>query len=210
LTGLAVLLCCASGCAARFGEKTTTGAVEAMNTAVAPKEGQRPAEAVAERVVKGAVQELSDPAEVARLQAVARAAADTFRTSLTEGLVRDLGQTAKGPLGDAMTAVARRASSEAVQSAVQSAVALLTAPCDETDPTCLDRRVADLSDRVAVSFAAGVRRSLGVPALIAAFLAGVGCVLFALGVWSVWRSWRRTGRGRRQPVLDTDSGAAPA
>ena len=58
------LACCASGCAARFGKSATQGALNSLADGVDAAPGQRPAEAIAGRAVKGAVAELSAPEQV--------------------------------------------------------------------------------------------------------------------------------------------------
>ena len=185
---LLLLLVLAPACAHHMGGQTTKGALNAFAESVEAEPGQRPAEAIAGRAVNGALTELSQPAQQERLDAVMGGAADAFRSRIAEGLIADLGRAGDGPLADSMVATTERAAAGAARGVMTA----LLAGCDQKDPSCVDRRVSDLSMLAAVAFTDGVKRSLAVPALAIAFAAGAGMVLFLVGLW-------RLSRGAREP-----------
>ena len=201
-----------SGCAHRMGSRSTAGALAELDRRVEPEPGQTVAETVARRATRGIVDELNQPAQRERIDEVLTSAADGFRGAMSEGLTDDLGADGDGPLARSIVALAERSATRATQGAMTA----LLAGCDPQNPNCLDRRVSDLSTRVAVAFVDGVKQSLRSVALVVAFLAGAATVL-VLGV--LWRLARRTtDRGgsrsdkpRRAPVEPSAVGArAPA
>jgi hypothetical protein len=174
-----------SGCAHGIGSRSTAGALAEINRHVEPEPGQTAAETVARRATRGIVDELNQPQQRERIDEVMTSAADGFRGAMTEGLADDLGADAGGPLAQSIIALAERSATRATQGAMTT----LLAPCDPQSPTCLDRRVSDLSTRAAVAFVDGVKQSIRSVALAIAFLAGAATVL-VLGV--LWRLARRT------------------
>ena len=64
--------------------------------------------------------------------------------------------TRDGPLAQSIVALAERSATRATHGAMTA----LLAGCDPQNPTCLDRRVSDLSTRAAVAFVDGVKQSL--------------------------------------------------
>jgi len=205
-------LATSSACAHRMGSQTTSGALSELERQVAPEPGQRPAETVARRATRGVIGELNEPEQKKRMDAVMTNAADSLRGALTQGLTDDLGDDGEGPLAQSITALAERSAARAAQGAMTA----MLAGCDPETPTCIDRRVADLSTRAAVAFIDGVKRSLGFAALAIAFLAGAATVL-VLGV--LWRLARRSndsggsrsGKRGRSPAPPPAMGArAPA
>src|SRR5581483_11859962 len=174
-----------SGCAHRMGSQSTAGALAEINRHVEPEAGQTAAETVARRATRGIVDELNQPAQRDRIDQVMTSAADGFRGAMTEGLTDDLGADADGPVAQSIVALAERSAARATRGAMTT----LLASCDPQSPTCLDRRVSDLSTRAAVAFVDGVKQSLRSVALAIAFLAGAATVL-VLAV--IWRLLRRT------------------
>jgi hypothetical protein len=173
------------GCAHRAGSQSTAGALAAINRHVEPEPGQTAAETVARRATRGIVDELSQPSQRERIDEVVTNAADGFRGAMTEGLTDDLGADGDGPLAQSIVALAERSATRATQGVMTT----LLAACDPQDPTCLDRRVADLSKSAAIAFVDGVKHSLRFPALAISFLAGAASIL-VLG--ALWRLARRT------------------
>jgi len=174
-----------SGCAHRVGGQSTAGAIAELNRQVQPEPGQTAGETVTRRATRAIVDELNQPQQREGINEVVTGAADSFRGTMTEGLTDDLGADANGPLAQSIVALAERSAMRATQGAMTA----MLATCDPHDPSCLDRRVSDLSTRAAVAFVDGVKQSLRSVALAIAFLAGAATVL-VLGV--LWRLLRRT------------------
>ena len=183
-------------CAHRMGEQSTSGALSSFAAGVDAAPGERPAEAVARRAVEGAVTELSQPEEQARINAVMTGAADSFQSALTQGLTGDLGAHGDGPLAQSLAGTMERAAAGATRGAMET----LLATCDPQDPHCLDRRISELSAQAATAFVGGVTRSLGLAPLVVAFAAGAGSVLLLGALWWLLRGGnepRSTRRDRR-------------
>jgi hypothetical protein len=200
------LLSC--GCAHRVGSQSTAGALAEINRHVEPEPGQTAAETVARRATRGIVDELNQPAQKQRLDEVMANAADGFRGALSEGITGDLGTDADGPLAQSIVALAERSAARAAHGAMTT----MLAGCDPQNPTCLDRRVTELSTRAAAAFVDGVKQSLRNVVLVTAFLAGAATVLFLSALWRLARRSRDPGgsrsdkRGRSvavPPALDT-------
>ncbi len=179
------LLLALSGCAHHVGRQTTSGALAELQEQVGAEPGQRPAEAVARRATNGVIDELSEPEQKERMDALMANAADSLRGALTRGLTGDLGTDGDGPLAQSLAATAERSAA----SAAHGAMTTMLAGCDPEDPTCLDRRVTDLSTRAAVAFVDGVKHSLGLAALAIAFGAGAASVLLLGVLWRLARRW---------------------
>jgi len=195
-----------------MGSQSTAGALAEINRHVEPEPGQTAAETVARRATRGIVDELNQPQQRERIDAVMTSAADGFRDAMTEGLTDDLGADGNGPLAQSIVALAERSATRATK----GAMTVLLAGCDPQNPACLDRRVTDLSTRAAIGFVEGMKHSLAVPALVIAFLAGAATVL-VLGV--LWRLARRTTdpggsrrdkRARPTPAPSAVGARAPA
>jgi hypothetical protein len=110
-----------------------------------------------------------------RVELLAESTATAVRTSLSEGLVSDLGSQGHGPLAASLSATAHHAAA----AATDGALARLLPGCTAQDPECLDRRVAELSHDAAAGFMRGVREAIETTALILAFVAGLGCATIA-------------------------------
>lgn len=130
------------------------------------------------------------------MKAIVDQAANSFRATLTSGLTSDLGSTGSGPLAESISATLEQASQRATRAARTS----LLATCDLSDPSCLDRRVSDLGERVARSFTDGLKRSIGIPALIASFVLGALTVLFLAALWVTGKRFWASRRAHRRPI----------
>jgi hypothetical protein len=202
----------ALGCARQAGSRAAGGAMDTVREKVEQEAapGEAPMQTIAGRAVDGAITHLTSPQNVAAVQRVVQAATSqavksaldaasqpvlgtgigrvellveetttALRTSLSEGLVSDLGRDGHGPLGASLSATARNAAA----SATDGALVRLLPTCTADDPDCLDRRLAELSYDAAAGFMRGVRDSIEVGALIAAFLAGLAvATIVALAV----------------------------
>lgn len=197
----------APGCAHRMGSQSTAGAIAEINRHVEPEPGQTAAETVARRATRGIVDELNQPQQREQIDEVMSSAADGFRDAMTAGLTDDLGANAGGPLAQSLVALAERSATHATQGAMTA----LLATCDPQSPTCLDRRVSDLSNRAAVAFVDGVKQSLRSVALAISFLAGAATVLVLGTLWWLLRrtrdssgshSHKRAPAPARPPALD--------
>jgi hypothetical protein len=193
------LLLIVSGCAHHVGRQSTSGALAELEAQVAPEPGQTPAEAVARRATNGVINELSEPEQKERMDAMMAGAADSFHGALTRGLTDDLGANGDGPLAQSFAALAERSAARAAHGAMTT----MLAGCDPEDPTCLDRRVTDLSTRAAVAFVDGVKRSLGLTALAIAFGAGAASMLLLSALWRLTRRLSDSSGGRRRAERPT-------
>ena len=202
-----------SGCAHRVGSRSTAGALAEINRHVEPEPGQTAAETVARRTTRAMVDELNQPQQRERIDEIMTNAVDGFRDAVTEGLAEDLGPDAQGPLAQSIVALAERSAARATHGAMTT----MLAGCDPQNPTCLDRRVADLSNRAAVAFVDGVKQSLRSVALAIAFLAGAVTVLVLGGFWRLLRrtsdssgshSHKRAPAPTRPPALDASATAS--
>lgn len=197
-----------SGCAHRVGSQSTAGALAEINRHVEPEPGQTAAETVARRATRGIVDELNQPQQRERIDEVMAHAADGFRGALSEGITGDLGTEADGPLAQTIIALAERSAARATHGAMTT----MLAGCDPQNPTCLDRRVTELSTRAAAAFVDGVKQSLRNVVIVTSFLAGAVTVLVLSALWRLARRARDPGgsrsdrRGRSvavPPALDT-------
>jgi hypothetical protein len=197
-----------SGCAHQVGSRSTAGALAEINRHVEPEPGQTAAETVARRATRGIVDELNQPPQKQRIDEVMASAADGFRGALSEGITGDLGADADGPLAESIVALAERSATRAAHGAMTT----LLAGCDPQNPTCLDRRVTELSTRAAAAFVDGVKHSLRNVVIVTAFLAGAATVLVLGILWRLAKRSRDPGgsrsdkRGRSvavPPALDT-------
>jgi len=206
------LLMATFGCAHRVGGQSTAGALAEINRHVDPEPGQTAAETVARRATRGIVDELNQPQQRKRIDEVMANAADGFRGALSDGVTGDLGADADGPLARSIVALAERSATRAAHGAMTT----LLAGCDPQNPTCLDRRVSDLSTRAAAAFVDGVKHSLRNVVLVTAFLAGAATVLVLSALWHLARRSRDPGgsrsdkRGRSVAVPGTLDARAPA
>jgi hypothetical protein len=201
---LLVLMAAGAGCARHVASQVTSGALESLDKPKGSQEdtdGGRPSEQIASHAVEAAVAKLSSPEQMAELRRVAAAAAEAaveralqtalegepspvdrlaaeaaggFRESLSSGLAGDLGE--RGPLATSISGTVRLAAA----SATDGAVGRLFPGCTAGDSACLERRLAALSEEAAFGFGAGLKKSLGLPALVLAFLAGAAATLMVL------------------------------
>jgi hypothetical protein len=197
-----------AGCAHHVGSRSTAGAIAELNRHVEPEPGQTAAETVARRATRGIVDELNQPQQRERIDEVMASAADGFRGALSDGITGDLGAEADGPLAQSIVALAERSAARATHGAMTT----MLAGCDPQNPTCLDRRVTELSTRAAAAFVDGVKQSLRNVVIVTAFLAGAMTVLILGALWRLARRSRDPGgsrsdkRGRSvavPPALDT-------
>jgi hypothetical protein len=201
-----------AGCAHRVGSQSTRGAMAEINRQVGPEPGQSAAETVARRTTRAMVDELNQPTQRERIDEILTNATDGVRGAMTQGLAEDLGADADGPLAQSIAALAERSATLATRGAMTT----LLAGCDPQNPTCLDRRVSDLSTRAAVAFVDGVKQSLRSVALVIAFLAGAATVLVLGLLWFLARRTtdpsgsRRDKRGRSAPAPSAVGARAPA
>src|SRR4029079_4933052 len=134
---------------------------------------QRVAAAAAAAAVDRAFEKTlaGSPSPVERLAAEA---AGGFRASLASGLASDLGEN--GPVSTSVSGAVRLAAA----SATDGAVGRIFPGCTPDDTDCLHRRVAALSQEAAAGFGIGLKRSLGIGALVLAFLAGAVVTLMVM------------------------------
>jgi hypothetical protein len=193
-----------AGCARHAASQVTAGALSSIEKGVKeekPPGEARPVELGAQRAVRAGVAQLSSPEQLAELRRVAEEAAaaavtralqaalagspspverlateaaEGFRESLSTGLAGDLGEA--GPLATGVSGAVRLAAA----SATDGAVGRIFPGCAPEDATCLDRRIAALSQQAAVGFGAGLKKSLGLAALVLAFIAGAVVTLMVM------------------------------
>jgi hypothetical protein len=200
LVALAVALVMTVGagaCAHVAGKSATTGALEKLNEeAAASGTGERPSELIAGRTVDAAIAHLGDPQQIALLRRVvaqtSAQAGQSLTTAIGQQLAADLGARAEGPLGASITAV----SEQAAVAGARGVVRLFAPACATGDSACLDRRVMELSRQAGTGFMAGVRKEVGLAALLLSFLAGVTSAVVVTLAVQTRRSYGRPRRAR--------------
>jgi hypothetical protein len=179
----------AGGCARHAAGQATSAAMEKLGetaTAGAPP-GERPVAAATGRVVDAAVAHMQQPEQLAALEKIAAAtAAEVMKQSLRVATTSD--DRGKSPVADLAAA------------ATDGALRRLFPQCSGDDPSCLDRRIAELSRQAAVGFTTGARDTLALPALLLAFIAGVVAVLLVLLGISSWQTRARARAEAHSPV----------
>ena len=94
-----------------------------------------------------------------------------MEAALVSGFVNHLGSEGNGPLGRSVSATFEGAAASAADGVLNR----LLPQCGPDDPRCLDRRLAEISQSLASGVVRGMRESIQLGLLIAAFLAGVVC-----------------------------------
>jgi hypothetical protein len=230
----AILCCSLAACARFAGKNATEGALDTLAQRAAQsgaKPGEVPVEAAGGKALDGAIAHLKSPENVAALRDVSGAAAeaaveravaavmapsfrgdrsrlrqlvaeagDEARLSATRGAVVALGPSGDGPLTRSVSAAARSVATAAADGAFER----VRNSCDTHDERCLDRRLYQLSQAAATGFAAGLRSTLGVWALLAAFVLGillaVGGVMAGVLLRRLKRAAEMTPHGRPSSV----------
>jgi hypothetical protein len=199
-----VLVAMPAGCARHAASQATSGAISSIEKSVRkekPPGEEHATEIIARQAIEAGLLSLSSPRQMAQLRRVAEAAAEAavaraldsavagspspieqvaseaaggFRDSLSSGLAGDLGEN--GPLVTSLSGTVQRVAA----SATEGTMGRLFPGCTAEDTACVDRRISALSREAADGFGRGLRESLGLPALILAFLAGAVVTLMVL------------------------------
>jgi hypothetical protein len=227
----ALVLTVGAGCAEVVGVRATKGAVEAMERKAVSQGGTgHPLRDAGHAAVEGAVEALSAPEQVARIQAVVTqavnaAVADALRTATRggKGAAGSLIETAsaqaanafreslasgmavdiepeRGALGISAAALSQKLTS----SATEGALAGVAPGCiPREDPDCLGRHLRLLAHDSGRSMVEGARSALGLWPVVIAFVLGALLASFAVLGGSLWRR-------RRHPPGGMMAAPAPA
>ena len=198
------------------GRRASTGAAASVQEHVTTLEPSEPGpafERAGRGVAKGALAQLSSPAEIAQLRLVAREAAaaalrgiasadgpdresviasisDQAARGAAQAMTRELGPDGDGPLGQSIHATVERVSASVVRGL--KGEGRLFPECTGADrQRCIDTRLEGMSRAAARGVRDGLRGLIALPALLLSFLLGAGLAL-AIS----WARWHHHPSGR--------------
>ncbi len=183
-----------------LAQKTASGVVAGGLQQLTTPEQLAQLQLIAERLARGVLSGAVRPAQFCAADRTTGAGpvgpfseqvARAFAHELSAELTRQLGASGDGPLGQALAATSERMAAAALRGAADEP--LLFSECRGPDrPSCLERRVREMSRAAGTGFSRGILQPANVWPMLAAFLLGVLVTLLVRWAWTVLQAHRVT------------------